>query len=401
MTKFWVRIFGLIFSVGVATGIVMEFEFGTNWASYSRFVGDIFGSALAAEGVFAFFLESGFLALLLFGWNKVSPRVHFFSTIMVALGAHFSAVWIIVANSWQQTPTGYHIVGKGLEARAEITDFWSMVFNPSTLDRLSHTIMGAWQAGAFFVISVSAWYILKKRHLEFAKASLKIAVILALVASWGQLVTGHASAVGVSTHQPEKFAALEGHFNASAPADMYLFGWADPTEKSVHGLKLPGMLSWLISGDRKTLVPGLDSFPRADWPPVNLTFQAYHFMVIIGILLIGLSVGSTYFWWRGILFQYQWWLKLLVISVLGPQIANQLGWITAEVGRQPWIVYRLLRTSDGLSQVVSAEMVLASLILFILIYLLLFALFLFLLDHKIKHGPLEEDFREGVSRVSL
>ena len=161
MARFWVRVFGLIFALGVATGIVMEFQFGTNWSIYSRYVGDVFGSALAAEGVFAFFLESGFLAILLFGWDKVKPRTHFISTVMVCLGAHFSAVWIIVANSWQQTPAGHHIVDSGNGARAEIVDFWQLVFNPSTLDRLSHTVMGAWQAGAFLVLSVGAWYLLK------------------------------------------------------------------------------------------------------------------------------------------------------------------------------------------------------------------------------------------------
>ena len=202
MTRFWVRIFGLIFALGVATGIVMEFQFGTNWATYSRFVGDVFGSALAAEGIFAFFLESGFLAILLFGWDQVSARMHFVATVMVALGAHFSAIWIVVANSWQQTPAGHHIVGMGETARAEIVDFWQMLLNPSTLDRLSHVFMGAWQAGAFFVLSVSAFYLLRKKHLDFARASMKIALVVALVASLGQLVTGHMSARTVAVTSP-------------------------------------------------------------------------------------------------------------------------------------------------------------------------------------------------------
>ena len=166
MTRFWIKIFALIFGIGVATGIVMEFEFGTNWATYSRFVGDIFGSALAAEGIFAFALESGFLGLLLFGWNRVSPKVHFFSTIMVALGSMFSAIWIVVANSWQQTPAGFHLVGHGMKVRAEVTDFWAMVFNPSSMDRLSHVLVGAFLAGSFLVLSVHAYYLLKNRHLE-------------------------------------------------------------------------------------------------------------------------------------------------------------------------------------------------------------------------------------------
>lgn len=179
MTRFWIKIFALIFGIGVATGIIMEFEFGTNWATYSRYVGDIFGSALAAEGIFAFALESGFLGVLLFGWNRVSSKVHFFSTIMVFLGSMFSAVWIVVANSWQQTPAGYHIVGEGMRARAEITDFWAMVFNPSSVDRLLHVWIGSFLAGAFLVLSVNAYYIIKKRHLEIAKPSFKIALVVA------------------------------------------------------------------------------------------------------------------------------------------------------------------------------------------------------------------------------
>jgi cytochrome d ubiquinol oxidase subunit I len=222
MTRFWVRIFALTFAMGVATGIVMEFEFGTNWASYSRYVGDIFGSALAAEGIFAFFLESGFLAILVFGWKKVSPRVHFLSTVMVSLGSIFSAVWIVVANSWQQTPVGYHIVGEGLNARAEVTNFWEMVLNPSSMDRLSHTLGGAFLAGAFLVMSVSAFYILRNKHQDLAKSSLKIALVVALTASLMQLVTGHQSAVGISRNQPAKLAAFEGHFNSAQPAHMFL-----------------------------------------------------------------------------------------------------------------------------------------------------------------------------------
>src|SRR3990172_607597 len=178
LARFWTRVFALTFAIGVATGIVMEFEFGTNWATYSRYVGDVFGSALAAEGIFAFFLESGFLAVLLFGWDRVGRKLHFFATCMVCLGAHFSAVWIVVANSWMQTPAGYHIVETALGPRAEITRFWEMVFNPSSMDRLFHTLCGCWQAGAFLVVSVSAWFLLRSRHQDFARASLRLGLIL-------------------------------------------------------------------------------------------------------------------------------------------------------------------------------------------------------------------------------
>jgi cytochrome d ubiquinol oxidase subunit I len=395
MTRFWVKIFALIFALGVASGIVMEFQFGTNWATYSRFVGDVFGSALAAEGIFAFFLESGFLAILVFGWDKVKPRTHFISTILVAFGAHFSAIWIVVANSWQQTPAGHHIVGVGDAARAEIVDFWQVVFNPSFLDRISHVFMGAWQAGAFFVLSVSAFYLLKNKHVDFAKSSMKIGVVIAVVASILQLVTGHSSANVVAKHQPAKLASMEGHYPESAPAGLYLFGWVDEEEEKVTGIEIPGLLSFLISWDASEPVTGLQAFAPEDRPPVNLVFQSYHIMVAVGMLLILLALIAAFKWKTGSLFKTRWFLYVLVFSVLLPQIANQLGWFTAEVGRQPWIVYGLLRTEDGLSASVGSGQVLLSLIMFTLIYILLFALFIFLLNEKIKAGPEKFELKEG------
>ncbi len=392
MTKFWVKIFALTFAMGVASGIVMEFEFGTNWATYSRFVGDVFGSALAAEGIFAFFLESGFLAVLVFGWNKVSPKMHFFSTIMVSFGSMLSAVWIVVANSWQQTPAGYHIAGEGINARAEITDFWAMVFNPSSMERLSHVLSGAWLAGAFLVLSVSAYYLLKKKHIDFAKSSFKIALGLAVFASLFQLFTGHKSAVGISETQPAKLAAFEAHYDSSAPGDLYLFGWVNDRKQEVNlGIKIPGMLSYLIHGDSEKHVTGLNAFKPEDRPPVNIVFQSYHLMVAVGFFLIGLSLLGLILLRKEKIFGMKWLLRIFVLAVLGPQIANQLGWISAEVGRQPWIVYNLLRTSEGLSKVVTANQVLFSLILFTAVYALLFILFLYLLNEKIKHGPEEAE----------
>lgn len=387
ITRFWVKVFGLIFALGVATGIVMEFQFGTNWAIYSRYVGDVFGSALAAEGIFAFFLESGFLAILLFGWDKVKPRTHFIATVLVAVGAHFSAIWIVVANSWQQTPAGFHVVNAANGWRAEITDFWAMVFNPSSVDRISHVYMGAWQAGAFFVISVAAWYLLKKKHRDFAVGSMKIAVGIAVVASLMQLVTGHSSAVTMADTQPAKLAAFEGHYQASAPAGLYVFGWVDDAAEETSGLEIPGMLSWLVHWDSSKPVTGLRAFPKEDRPPVNIVFQSYHLMVAIGMSLIALSLFAAFTAWRGSIYERRWFLWILVFSVLLPQAANQLGWASAEIGRQPWIVYGLLRTKDAVSTAVSGGQVWGSLILFGLIYLLLFVLFVYLLNEKIQHGP--------------
>lgn len=395
MTRFWVKVFGLIFALGVATGLVMEFQFGTNWADYSRYVGDIFGAALAAEGIFAFFLESGFLAVLLFGWDKVKPRTHFFATLMVALGAHFSAIWIVVANSWQQTPTGFHLVQRGDGFRAELTSFREAVLNPSFIDRITHVYMGAWQAGAFLVLSVSAFYLLRKKHQEFAKASIRIALGLAIFASVFQLVTGHSSAMGIAETQPAKLAAYEGLYETDVPADLYIMGWVDEDDERTMGLAIPGGLSWLLYGDTQAPVTGLNSFAPEDRPPVNIVFQSYHIMVAVGMALILIALVSGFFAWRGRLFEKRWLLWALVFSVLGPQIANQLGWLSAEVGRQPWIVYNLLRTSDALSPAVSAGNVLTSLILFGLIYLLLFILFVYLLNEKIQHGPGDVPAKEG------
>jgi cytochrome bd ubiquinol oxidase subunit I len=391
MTRFWTRVFSLTFALGVATGVVMEFQFGTNWSNYSRFVGDVFGSALAAEGIFAFFLESGFLAILLFGWDKVSPRMHMFSTVMVALGAHFSAVWIVVADSWMQTPAGFHVVQAALRSRAEIVDFWAMLFNPSAMVRLSHTVLGAWQSAAFFVLSVSAFYLIKRRHVEFARASMKVGLVVAVAASLGSLATGHFSALVVSKYQPAKLAAMEAHYPALAPADLSLFGYVDEGVGKVVGVSLPGMLSFLVHGDVGKPVTGLRSFPSQDRPPVQPVFQAYHAMLGIGMALIGLSLLGVLLWRRGTLFETRWLLWVYVFAVLGPQAANQLGWFTAEVGRQPWIVYGLMRTTAAVSPTVTSGQVLTSLAMFVLIYLALFVLFIYLLDQKIRHGPLADD----------
>jgi len=387
LARFWTKIFALIFGIGVATGIVMEFEFGTNWATYSKYVGDIFGSALAAEGIFAFALESGFLGVLLFGWNRVSPLVHLISTIGVFLGSMFSAIWIVVANSWQQTPAGYHIVGTGLKARAEITDFWAMVFNPSSVDRLIHVLLGAFLAGTFLVLSVHAYYLLKGRYTAISKKAFKITLIAATITSLAQLAAGHKSAEGVAKNQPAKLAALEGHFQANSPADMYLFGWVDKDKHKVSGVEIPGGLSFLTHGDFNASVVGLDSFPKKDQPhALNAIFQFYHLMVLIGIFSIVLTLYASLQWYRKRLFKKRWLLIVFAFSVFLPQIANQVGWYSAEMGRQPWVVYGLLRTSDALSKSVKANQVLFSLILFFLVYFILFLLFIYLLNKKIKKG---------------
>ena len=387
MTRFWIKIFALIFGIGVATGLIMEFEFGTNWATYSKYVGDIFGSALAAEGIFAFAIESGFLGILLFGWDKVGPKMHFTSTILVFLGAVFSAVWIVVANSWQQTPAGFHIVGVGLNARAEVTDFWTMVFNPSSMQRLSHVLIGAILSGAFMVLSVNAYYIIRNKFLETAKPAFKIALTVAIIFSLAQLYSGDRSANGVAVNQPAKLAAFEGHYDSSAKADMYLFGWTNKQTQKTKGLKIPGGLSFLLYEDFTAPVTGLNAFAKNVQPPqVNAVFQFYHIMIVIGFALIALGLFALYKWIRGTLFGTTWLMHIFMWAVLLPQIANQCGWFAAEMGRQPWVVYGLLRTSDAFSKTVTANQVLFSLIMFMVVYSLLFVLFIYLLNKKIKAG---------------
>ena len=388
LTRFWIKIFALTFGIGVATGIIMEFEFGTNWAVYSRYVGDIFGSALAAEGLFAFGLESTFLGVLLFGWNRVKHWVHLVSTIGVFLGSMFSAVWIVVANSWQQTPAGYHIVGEGLHARAEVTDFWAMVFNPSSVDRLIHTWQGAFLAGAFLVLSVHAYYLKKGRFVAISKKAFPIALGVATFFSFTQLLSGHSSADGVAVNQPAKLAAMEGHFEKNAPADLYLMGWVNKKDQTVTGIGIPGGLSFLVHQDFKAPIKGLNDFPEQDRPSqINAVFQFYHIMVAIGLFLIALTFYASFLWFKGKLFDTKWLLTIFSYSVLLPQIANQVGWFTAEMGRQPWVVYGQLRTSQAFSQEVSANQIVFSLVLFTLVYSLLLVLFLYSVNKKVKHGP--------------
>ena len=394
MARFWTGIFAVNFAMGVVSGIVMEFQFGTNWSRYSKFVGDVFGSALAAEGIFAFFLESGFLSILVFGWGRVSKRVHFFSTCMVALGSIFSSVWITVANSWQQTPAGYHLVktSQGL-MRAEITDFWALVFNPSSVPRLLHVWTGAFVVGAFFAMSVSAYYLLKGRHFEFASRNFKIALVYGVVVAVLSGLTGHLQACEVAVNQPAKLAALEAHYKTGeGGTGLYAFGIPDQAARTVRaGVSIPCLLSWLVYFDPNKPVSGLDKFPERDWPPVTIPFTSFHLMVALGGFFCLSTLLGLFFWWRGTLFQTRWLLWVFVFSPLAAMAANHLGWITAEVGRQPWVVYGLLRTADAYSNSVPAGHVLGSIIMFSFVYTLLLWVWIYVLHNKIIRGP--EDLR--------
>jgi cytochrome bd ubiquinol oxidase subunit I len=399
ITRFWIKIFAANFAVGVASGIVMEFEFGTNWASYSRFVGDVFGSPLAAEGIFAFFLESGFLAILLFGWGRVKPWVHMVSTVLVSIGSIMSAFWIVVANSWQQTPVAYELVTTNGFTRAEIVDFWGMVFNPSAMVRFTHSVNGAFIQGSFLVISVAAYFLIKKRHIEFAKRSIATALIVATIASVAQLFIGHWHAKVVAEHQPPKLAAFEGQYETTDNASLTIFGYTNEDKRETVAFQIPGMLSWLIYGDVNGVVTGLNDFPEDEWPPVAIVFQTYHIMVGLGMFFIAFTLFSSFLLIRKKLFQAKWILQIMVISVILPVIANQLGWVSAEVGRQPWVVYGLMKTSEGISKSVTAPEVWTSLILFFIVYTLLFFVWLYVLDREIKHGPEKPDENDMVYKV--
>jgi cytochrome d ubiquinol oxidase subunit I len=390
--KFFGKILGLTFSVGVATGIVMEFQFGTNWAEYSKFVGDIFGAPLAAEGIFAFFLESGFLGLYLFGRNRVPAGVHWFSSLMVAVGATISAFWIIVANSWQQTPAGF-VIRNG---RAELTSFAEAVFNPSTMVRFFHTIDAALIAGAFMMAGVSAYLLLKNKETEIAQRSLRLSIIFGLVVSLLEVMpSGHEHARQVARTQPEKFAAIEGLYTSRTGAPIVLFAY--PVNKPPElkaSVEIPGLLSWMAFGDVNAPIRGLEEFPYDEVPPLWLTFVSFHNMVILGMYFILVMAIGTVKLYRGTLWGSTRFLKILVWSIPLPLIACQLGWIAAEVGRQPWIVYRLLKTTDAVSITVGAGEILFSIILFGLVYLLLGTLYVYLLVKKIQHGPEPLDKKE-------
>lgn len=400
LARFWTRIFAITFIVGVASGITMEFQFGTNWAGYSRFVGDIFGAPLAAEGVFAFFLESSFLGILLYGRKRVSQRMYWFSSLMVALGATFSAFWIVVANSWQQTPAGYEIVTEvvnGVEvSRAQLVNFWEAVFNPSTLPRYFHVITSALCVGVFFIFGTSAWQILKSRHVEFARISMRTAIVPAFAVVMLTMFVGHHHGHQVSQTQPAKLAAFEGIWETQTHAPLMLFGWPSQEEEiNKFALQIPGMVSLFIGGKFDTEVQGLKDFPPEDRPPVALSFWSFHLMFYIGMWMALIAFLGVIFWLLNKMLEHRVFLWAAALTVPLPFLANEVGWIAAEVGRQPWVVYGELRTADAVSAAVPAEQVLASIIMFSIIYSLLFGVWIYLLKQQFRKGP--EALEEGVA----
>lgn len=401
-TKFWVKVFTATFAIGVATGITMEFSFGTNWANYSRFVGDIFGAPLAAEALFAFFLESIFLGVLLFGRERVSPKFYMVSSWLVWAGSCLSALWILIANSWMQTPAGAELNADGTEA--VITDFFSAAFNPSIFARYTHTVDALLIMGAFVAMAVAGWYMLKGRNAEFAMKTMRIAAVVGIVTSCAMIVFAHSSAVVVWNEQPTKLAMMEGMYNDEVPP-LYAFGWVDEeNEKVITPFAIPGGTSFLATGTWDTEYKGLHSLAQEEKysdmnvadQPVNLVFQTYHLMVAMYGLIMVTAILAIVFSMRGERVRSMRWLqKLFVISPLFPFVAIQVGWITAEVGRQPWVVYPsttgpdgvALLTNDAISQSVSAPELLITLGLFLAVYLFLLIGWVRVISHFVKQGP--------------
>jgi cytochrome d ubiquinol oxidase subunit I len=389
LSFFWVKIYALVFAMGIATGIVLEFEFGTNWADYSRFVGNIFGSLLAAEGVFAFFLEGGFLGLMLFGGRRLGPRMWLLATFLVAFGAHFSALWIIMANSWMQTPAGYELVVTEQGTRAIMTSFVEVMFTPSFMARLGHTLVASWLIGSSLILSVSAWYLLQNRFKDMAQAGFRLAAPLFFVLAIVQLILlGSPSAEVVTDYQPIKLAAMEGLWETQSCAPMMIVGWVDEASRTTTGISIPCMLSILAYGNPNAVVTGLNDFPSTLWPPINATFQSYHFMLTLGMLFILIGfLGVLFLYRKQRIFGMRWLLWLFVLMVVLTELSTATGWLTAEIGRQPWIVYNLLLTADAVSPILNTGEVLASIFMFVAIYAILFILFIYLLNYKIQHGP--------------
>ena len=399
--RFWVKLFTVTFAVGVATGITMEFSFGTNWADYSRFVGDIFGAPLAAEALLAFFLESVFLGVLLFGRGRVGKKFYLASAWLVWFGSCLSALWILIANSWMQTPAGAELAADG--SRAVITDFLAAAFNPSTLPRYGHTVTALLVMGAFVAMAIGGYYLLKKRHQDFAMKAVKIGSIVGIVATCGLLFFAHSSAVEVAEEQPTKLAMMEGMYDSEVPP-LYAFGWVDEESQEVLSpIAIPGGTSFLATGTWDTEYMGLNELAETEQYadlsvedlPVNLVFQSYHLMVMLFGLILVTVVLALIFQRGGKLKDKRWLQRLLFVSPLFPFFAIVTGWVTAEIGRQPWVVYPStsgpegvsLLTSDAISQSVSSVEVLVTIVLFTLIYLFIFVAYVRIVAHFIKKGP--------------
>jgi cytochrome d ubiquinol oxidase subunit I len=399
--RFWGKIFAVTFVMGVVTGIPLEFQFGTNWAAFSAFSGDIIAQTLAMEGAFAFFLESAFVGLLLWGEHRFGQRVHWFSSLMVFLGTWASGYFIITTNAWMQHPVGYRMLENG---NIELNDYWSVLLNPWMFAQYAHNMGGAVVCGAFVMAGLGAFYLLSNRHEEYGRVFLKVGVIAGVVASvWMLFPTGHFSSEQVAERQPAALAAIEGQFETERPAGIVFIGQPDVENRSIDNpIVLPRALSFLIYQNWNAEVKGLEAFPEKNWPDnIPLLYYSYHVMVGLGTIFIAILVVAAFLLWRRSLYGSRWMLWILMLATPFPFIANTAGWLTAELGRQPWLVYGLFRTSEGVSPLVSSGNVLFTLIGFAGMYLIMGLLYIVLMVREVAHGPEAEEETlgdtEGVS----
>lgn len=393
MAKFWGKLFLINFAIGVVTGITLEFQFGTNWAGYSKSVGDVFGSLLAIEAAVTFFLESTFIAVWIFGWNRVSKRLHLTAIWIVAIASNLSAFWILAANSWMQNPVGFTI----RHGRAELTDFVAVATSRWTLLTFAHMVGAALILAGFFVMGISAWHLLRGRQVRFFKKSFVIGATFALLFSLLEILQGHMHAEEVSQKQKAKFAAMESVWETQHGAAMHLLQWpdADNERNTVQTLSIPKMLSLLAAYDPSSKVVGMKDIPKKDRPPVLPVFLSFRLMVGLGFLFVLLSFLA---WWvRKDPTRWRWLLKALVWSIPLPYLAILLGWTVTEMGRQPWIVYGLLRVEEAASTI-SATQVLISLIAFTLVYSVLGAADIYLLIKFARKGPPDDPDAEDASK---
>jgi cytochrome d ubiquinol oxidase subunit I len=385
--RFWGRIFGINFIMGVVTGIPMEFQFGTNWARFARLSGGVIGQPLAMEGVFSFFLESAFLGLFLYGEKRISPRLHWFSAVMVWLGSWISGFFIIVTDAWMQHPVGYARMADG---HFEMLSIWQLLLNPWAILQYMHNMTGAVVTGSFVMAAVGAFYLLEGKSQEYGRIFLKVGVIAGVISSILIIFpTGDLAGKYVAQNQPAAIAAMEGLFSSQVGAPLVLMGQPnEETGQIDNPIVVNDVLSFLIYGTTKAEVKGLDQFPRDQWPTaLPLLFYSYHIMAGLGTWFVLLMLVSAFLLWRGRLATSRWVLWALLLSFPLPYIANTAGWMTAELGRQPWLIYGLMRTSEGFSDTVSASNGLFTLLGFMGLYTLLGLLFTVLVYREIDNGP--------------
>jgi len=393
MTKFWGKLFLINFAMGVVTGIVMEFQFGMNWANYARFVGDIFGAPLAVEALLAFFLESTFLGVWIFGWDKISKRLHAVTIWLVAIGSNLSALWILIANSFMQHPVGYEIQG----TRAVMTDFGALLSNPYVWNQFPHTVLSGFTTGAFFVMGISAYHLLRKNHEIFFQKSFKLAAIFGTAAIILTALVGHTQTQYLVKNQPMKLAAAEALWNTENPASFSVFTIVDqPAKKDIVSIRVPGVLSFLAYNQFTGEVKGLNDLqaefeakygPGDYMPSIPIAYWSFRIMVAAGTLMVLLAVYAVLVAYNRKPILKAKMMKLFPYFIALPYISNTFGWLLTETGRQPWAVYEVLKTADSVSPNLSVGMVLTSLIVFTLLYGVLMAADIYLLAKFAKAGP--------------